>query len=275
MGLAYRLLGSYAEAEDVVQDTYLAWMKIDRGNVTSVDGWLTAVCTRRAIDAARSARLSRTDYVGEWLPEPVETSHDTSMAEEHIMLAESLTTAFLIAVERLGAKERAAFILREVFETDYKDVAKILSSSEPACRKLVSRAKSNIRLPSRQQSIPAAHQKVLTDAFLEAVKTGETTELASLFSSDITFHADGGGKASAVSRPLEGIDAVATFIRKVIAPSWRKCDIRLAELNAGLGFIVSQNGQTVVALSFAYDTDGKVEDIYAMRNPDKLNNGSL
>lgn len=273
LGLAYRILGSRAEAEDVVQDTYLAWLKADKALIDSPAKWLSTVCTRRAIDAVRSARLARTNYVGAWLPEPLQTEQyeDTSAnGEAQMALAESLTTAFLLAVQRLSAKERAAFILHDVFDTDYGEIAGILEISEAACRKLVSRARTHVRQENRPSIVPKPQQERLTAAFLKAVHTGETLDLAALLSRDVVMRSDSGGKAASSEGDLVGQQAIFEFMAAVVIPAWRNAEIIEAELNAGLGFVVKQDGQTETAVTFGFDADGRVEMIYVMRNPDKL-----
>lgn len=273
LGLAYRILGSHAEAEDVVQDTFLAWSSADKAAIASPKKWLSTVCTRRAIDAARSARLSRTNYVGAWLPEPLQTNlHDNNSedSEAQLALAESLTTAFLLAVQRLSAKERAAFILYDVFDTGYDEIAAILEVSEAACRKLVSRARVHVRQEHRPSIVPKTQQEKLTAAFLKAVHTGETLDLANLFSAQVVMRSDSGGKAAASDGDLVGAGAIFNFMAAVVIPAWRNAEIMEAELNAGLGFVVRQAGKTETAVTFGFDAEGRVEMIYVMRNPDKL-----
>lgn len=273
VGLAYRILGSYAEAEDVVQDTYLSWMAEDHEQIGNPKGWLTTVCTRRAIDAARSARLARTNYIGVWLPEPVQTEFQQDAGvtpDENLILAQSLTTAFLLTLQRLSAKERAAFILHDVFDTSYEDIASVLETSEPACRKLVSRARTHVRQKRTAPVAPVSEQTTLIETFLKAVQTGETAELATLFAKDVIFQADGGGKAAAIDGALIGARAICEFIEKVIAPAWSREEVLVCEINSGLGFFVREDGKTTSIVTFSYDTEGRVTEIYAMRNPDKL-----
>lgn len=268
-GLAYRILGSAAEAEDVVQDTFLAWMSVDRTRVERPKNWLATVCTRKAVDSLRSARQARTSYVGAWLPEPIHTQVlDTP--ETEIALSESVTTAFLLALERLAPKERAAFLLRDVFAMDYNEVAASLEITDQSCRKLVSRARANIRRTNAQHPVPRAQQDKLLDAFHKAIVSGSTTELAGLLSQDAVLRADSGGKVVAIRHPLEGAERVLAFVGRVLSPAWRDGEVFVRELNSGRALIVREKGRTVAAVSFGFDEALKVSDVFIMRNPDKL-----
>lgn len=268
-GLAYRILGSYAEAEDVVQDSFLAWMAADPTGISRPRSWLMTVCTRKAIDTLRSARVSRTSYVGPWLPEPVGTDLLVS-PEDTVALSESATTAFLLVLERLSPKERAAFLLRDVFGMDYSDVADGLDVSEAACRKLVSRARANVRQPQNARTVPLERQEMLVAAFEQAVRTGDTGALAVQLSKDVTLTADGGGKVPSIDRPLHGADPVLGFVGRALSRFWRGSDIGVVELNARLSLIVSSDGRPHAAVTFAYGADEKLSEVFIVRNPDKL-----
>lgn len=268
-GLAYRILGSAAEAEDVVQDTFLAWMSIDRARIERPRNWLATVCTRKAVDTLRSARHARTSYVGAWLPEPIHTQVlDTP--ETEVALSESVTTAFLLALERLAPKERAAFLLRDVFAMEYGEVAASLEISEQACRKLVSRARANVRRGNHAHAVPRERQDELVDAFQRAIVSGSTDQLAVLLADDAVLSADSGGKAVAIRRPLEGARKVLDFVAKVLSPAWREGEIILRELNSARAIILREDGRITAAISFGYDETHKASNIFIMRNPDKL-----
>lgn len=268
-GLAYRILGSLADAEDVVQDTFLDWMKADVTAVERPRGWLKTVCTRKAIDVLKSARRSRTEYVGIWLPEPLQT-HDLDTPESQAALSESVTTAFLLVLERLAPKERAAFLLHDVFALGYDEVAGCLEISEPACRKLVSRARTNVQRANEARAAPPQRQDELVAAFKVAIVTGATTQLASLLAADVTLSADGGGKVVALQRTLEGAEPVLGFVAQILAPAWRGGEIVPAELNAGRALLVRHDGRTTAAVSFAFDAAFNASRIFIVRNPDKL-----
>lgn len=269
-GLAYRILASYAEAEDVVQDCFLAWQAADRDAIDRPRSWLMTVCSRKAIDVLRSARRARTDYVGPWLPEPVRTDYFEAPQEAAAALSDTVTTSFLLVLERLSPKERAAFLLHDVFAMDYADIAAGLDVSEPACRKLVSRARANVRQPENARTVPRERQETLVAAFEQAIRTGETGPLAAMLSADATLRADGGGKVAAARKPLEGAPAVLAFVRKVLARAWRDFEIRIVEINAGLALIAYEDGLPSAAVTFAFGGDQKATDVYIVRNPDKL-----
>ena len=268
LAVAYRILGSRAEAEDAVQDTFLRWQKTDIATVESPDGWLTAVCTRRAIDMLRAARRSRVDYVGNWLPEPVHTFVD-SEAGAQMELSSSLSTAFLLMLERLTPKERAAYLLYEIFEMPYADVAATLEMSEPACRKLVSRAKARIRDDRSRYQPPRERQEALLAAFEDAIRTGRPGNLAAMLARDVRLTADGGGKVAAAAGVLEG-EAVLAFLTERLNEWWAAYEWNFAELNGARGLVLRQRGEIVATVSFAFDRRDRVTDIFIVRNPDKL-----
>ncbi len=269
LGLAYRLLGSAADAEDAVQDTYIKWQGIDHAAILNAEAWLTTACTNRCLDILKSAGRKRVDYVGPWLPEPLQTETVES-AEDKYELATSLTTAFLLLLERLTPKERAAYLLREIFDYPYAQVAETLDLKEAACRQLVSRAgrvigQNNPRyVPSRER------QAELLTAFQDAITTGATSSLSALLSEDIELHTDGGGKVRAALRVLSGRKSVETFIEKVLCQAWPPLKLETLEINGRLGLIALEDGQVTAALSAGFGEDGQVRQIFITRNPDKL-----
>ena len=268
LGLAYRILGSRAEAEDAVQDTFLRWQAADAEKIAAPEAWLTTVCTRRAVDMLRAAYRSRVDYVGVWLPEPVGTA-ETSEAEAAMELSASLSTAFLLMLERLTPKERAAYLLHEIFEMDYADVAASLEVGEPACRKLVSRAKSRVAEDRVRHRPPPDRQRELLSAFLTAIRSGTPEELAAMLSRDVRLAADGGGKAAAIPEMLTG-DAVLAFLTDSLSRWWAAYDWEHVALNGLEALILREDGRTVSTVSVAYDADERLTDIFITRNPDKL-----
>lgn len=268
LGVAYRILGSRAEAEDAVQDTFLRWQETDIAAVGSPGAWLTTTCTRRAIDMLRAAYRSRVDYVGNWLPEPVHTFIDSEAAAQ-MELSSSLSTAFLLMLERLTPKERAAYLLYEIFEMSYADVAGSLDMSEPACRKLVSRAKARIGNDQVRYQPTRERQGELLAAFEDAIRTGRPGSLAAMLASDVRLTADGGGKVAAVPDILEG-EAVLAFLTKRLSEWWATYEWSFAELNGGRGLVLKQGGEVVATVSFAFDRSDRVTGIFIVRNPDKL-----
>ncbi len=269
IGLAYRLLGSRAEAEDVVQDTFLAWSGADRAVIEQPRAWLTSVCTRRALDVLKSARRRRTDYVGHWLPEPIETGESVT-PESDLMISESVTMAFLLVLDRLAPKERAAFVLHDVFAMEYAEIAEQLGIAEPACRKLVSRARVNVRQAGNTKPAPKELQQNLIDAFQEALRTGAADGLAGLLARDAILTADSGGKAASILGAVKGADRVVTFVTKALPKFWSAYTVTEAEINAQLALIVRDGPTAHAVVSFIVNADRRIDEIMIMRNPDKL-----
>ncbi|WP_136163613.1 RNA polymerase sigma factor SigJ [Sphingomonas flavalba] len=267
LGLAYRMLGSRADAEDAVQDCFLKWSRADRAPIVEPAAWLTTVCTRRCLDLLRAARRRRVDYVGSWLPEPLHAA--TPDDGEAAGLASTLTTAFLLMLERLSPKERAAYLLREIFDQPYPAIAATLAIDEAACRKLVSRARAHVDAGKARHHTPAETQDRLLDAFHAAILSGSPEPLAELLSADIRLTADGGGKASAILGVLEGQYRVLGFIRHA-HKWWDGFDWTAADINGARGAILRRDGAPVLTLTFAYDAAGRIAHIFIMRNPDKL-----
>jgi RNA polymerase sigma factor (sigma-70 family) len=268
LGVAYRILGSRVEAEDAVQDTFLRWQAADIATIASPGAWLTTACTRRAIDMLRAAYRSRVDYVGNWLPEPVHTFVDNE-AVGQMELSSSLSTAFLLMLERLTPKERAAYLLYEIFEMSYPDVAASLDMSEPACRKLVSRAKARIGDDQVRYQPAEERQEELLAAFEQAIRTGRPGNLAAILASDVRLTADGGGKVATVTGVLEG-EAVLAFLTQQLSGWWAAYEWSFAELNGARGLVLKQGGETVATVSFAFDRSDRVTEIFIVRNPEKL-----
>lgn len=267
LGLAYRILGSRADAEDAVQDCFVKWSAAGRDAIDNPVAWLTTICTRRCLDLLRAAHRTRVDYVGAWLPEPIHMT--TGPDEGDAELAASLGSAFLLMLERLTPKERAAYLLHEIFDRPYGEIAATLEMEEPACRKLVSRAKANIDQGKVRHHTPADTQARLLDAFKVALSTGSPDGLSALLSSDIRLTADGGGKVRSALNVLSGHRHVLAFLRKA-ARWWAGYEWTDAEINGGRGVILTEAGRPAAAISFGYGEDGRLHDIFIMRNPDKL-----
>ncbi|SDN43864.1 sigma-70 family RNA polymerase sigma factor [Polaromonas sp. JS666] len=269
-GLAYRILGSRADAEDAVQDVFIKWLAADHASIETPAAWLTTLCTRHCIDMLRDAQRSRVDYVGTWLPEPIQTSTDET-PETHALLASSLSMAFLLLLERLTPKERAAYLLYEIFDTPYPQIAEMLDMEEAACRKLVSRASVNIAQGKVRHVTPPQVQDGLLNAFREAITAGSTEALASLLSDDIAVCADSGGKVSSIEGVFQGKGSVLTLISTQLARYWAAYEWLPCEINGGHAIqLRANNGEIAAAITFAYNEEGKATNIYIMRNPDKL-----
>jgi len=272
MGLAYRILGTVSEAEDAVQDTYVRWLSAQNaGDIREPLAWLNTVCTRRCLDMLKAANKARVNYVGTWLPEPL---HDVDVitAEDHLELSSSLTTAFLLLLERLTPKERAAYLLHEVFDSSYAEISKALTMEEAACRQLVSRAKRHVGASKVRSTVSHDMQSNFVLAFQNAIDSGDTQQLETLLTDDVTLCADSGGKVVSISRNLSKKKHVLKFIRSVLSPAWGAGTNEVIQLNGQLGFVIhGTEGGLHAAVSFSYSSeDGIVSDIFIMRNPDKL-----
>jgi RNA polymerase sigma-70 factor (ECF subfamily) len=269
LGLAYRMLGSMADAEDAVQDTFLKWQGADTAAIANPEAFLTTVCTNCCLDGLKAAHRKRVDYVGPWIPEPLQI--DTgSDPEADLDRAQSLTTAFLLLMERLSPKERAAYLLREVFGKSYGEVAAALGVSEPACRQLVSRAGRHIQDPASRFVPSPDHQQRMLDAFLKALESGSTEQLSGLLAETVQFQSDGGGKATALGRILEGRAGVAKYVARIMSRLWGGGPIQPCNINGLQGFLLLEDARVVTALTLGYDGDGRIDRIFIIRNPDKL-----
>jgi RNA polymerase sigma factor (sigma-70 family) len=264
------MLGSRTEAEDAVQDTFVRWQEAERTAIRNGAAWLTMTCTRRCIDLLRRAERHRLDYVGAWLPEPVHTpaSPDDECAGP---LASSLSTAFLLMLERLSPKERAAYLLHDIFELTYPRIAEMLGLNETACRKLVSRARLSIgQAKARVEPPPLARQEELLGAFRAAIETGDVATFAAMLSDDIEIRHDSGGKVPAAIHVLHGKQGVVAFVHSVLHRVWRKYTWTVVDLNGSRAVLLDNGGVIVTAVSIGFDEHGVATHIYILRNPDKL-----
>jgi RNA polymerase sigma-70 factor (ECF subfamily) len=265
LGLAYRILGTRADAEDCVQDCFLKWGDADRTQIKAPAAWLSAVCTRRSLDMLRAAHRKRVDYVGPWLPEPIQPAAPPAVDSK---LATSLTTAFLLLLERLTPKERAAYLLHEIFDQSYAETAEMLEMDEAACRQLVSRARHHIEHGKVRHVTPRETQDTLLRAFQSAVMSGSTTQLAALLSTAIRLTTDSGGKTIAAINVLEGNDALHALSRAHLW--WKGCEWEITDLNGGRGAILSKDNRPGLTISLACNEMGQLSEIFVTLNPDKL-----
>lgn len=271
LGVAYRMLSSHADAEDIVQDCYLRWERADREEIRSPRSWLTTVCSRLCLDRLKSARARREQYVGDWLPEPlVERDLSPSRAAQ---IDESVSTALLLILEQLSPSERAAFLLHDVFQFTFEEVAEILGKTGSSCRKLAQRARDRVAAGKpRFAPDPATHHD-LVHAFWQAADEGDTNRLQQLLSGEAFLRSDGGGIVPAVSRTLEGAETIARFfvgIARAAKKSGAQISSKTCWINGSPGLLLYQDDQLATALSFTVGDDGKIHSLFAQRNPEKL-----
>lgn len=268
--IAYRMLGSSADAEDVLQDAYIRWQRAKATDVRSPKDYLSTTVTRLAVDHLRSARVRREVYVGPWLPEPL-VGVDASDPLAAATLAESLSTAFLVLLERLTPTQRAAFLLREVFAFEYADVARILRSSEANARQLVQRARRQIAEGRPRFTSDARQADELSRRFLAACTTGDMQGLVSLLSDDAVAWADGGGNFAAARRPVTGTERVSRFVASVVAKWLASGDVAIEAVNGGVGLLFHAGGRLRAVMTVATDTIvGRVQGVFIQVNPAKL-----
>lgn len=263
--VAYRMLGSVAEAEDTVQDAWLAWQRAPRDGVEDPAAYLTTVVTRRCLDLLRSARVRRETYVGPWLPEPLITAPD---AAEEIVLAESVRMAFLVLLESLSPAERAAFVLHEVFGYGYSDLAQILDRSEAACRQLMSRARGHVEARRPRYDADDAAAAAVAERFFAACVTGDLEALLAVLDPAATVVSDGGGRVTAALRVIDGAGRVARFLLG-LARAAPGATVRPTTVNGAPGAVITAADGSLVAASVDV-ADGAVRRVHIVRNPDKL-----
>lgn len=279
--LAYRMLGSAADAEDVLQDAWLRWQAADTAELEAPGAWLTTVVTRLCLDQLKSARVRRESYVGPWLPEPLPTggaegSADSAAAEpvasDPVALHESLSLAFLVLLEQLTPAERAAYLLHEVFDYSHVEIARMLGLSADHCRQLALRARGHLRqnrprfAPSRER-----HERLLHE-FLLAIRAGQLEPLQRLLSEDVVMRSDGGGKRSAATKPVLGSERVARFflgLASKIPQHPLPIEFRVLDVNGWPALLTFEAGQLLHVLSL--EGDGTtIQNVYIVLNPDKL-----
>lgn len=277
LGLAYRMLGSMAEAEDAVQEAYLRWHAADRAHVDEPRAFLTTTTTRICLDVLKSARVRREAYVGPWLPDPV-TDTAALAPDAQTELAEDLSVALLLALERLSPLERAAFLLHDVFDYSFAQVADALGPNEAACRQLAVRARTHVREVRPAHAVPAragpnalaAKHAALVSAFVGASRGGDVDALMRMLASDAKFVADSGGKAAAPLKIIVGADRVAAFVCGAVRKGWTDdLAYRFDTVNGLPGLLVSGPNGLVQTNAFEI-VDSVIKAIYVVRNPDKL-----
>ena len=272
-GLAYRMLGVRSDAEDVLQDAWLRWSRQDTAALQSAEAWLVTVVTRLSIDRLRALKAEREAYVGWWLPEPLvemqagaQQQHTPESAAE---LAGELSVAFLYVLERLGPEERAAFLLRQVFDYDYADIAAQLGKTEAACRQLVHRASERVQQARTRFEVPRTVHRQLLQRFMQAAHSGDRNAIEALISEDAQLIGDGGGKVPSFPKPLVGPFRIANLYWAMFRRLGAQVVYRLALINGEPGLLRYVDGQLESAQAFVTDGE-RIVAIYAVRNPDKL-----
>jgi RNA polymerase sigma-70 factor (ECF subfamily) len=265
------MLGSAMEAEDIVQDAYLRYQATPPDSIQSPKAFLGTIVTRLCLNQLESARAKRETYIGPWLPEPLVTSDATTTPANQVMAQESISMAFLVLLENLTPLERAVFLLREVFDYEYAEIAEVVGKEEAACRQLFSRAKKHIaEHRPRFKASPEAHRQMIV-RFIEAANAGEMDGLLNLLAEDVNLWTDGGGKArGAATRPVQGREAVIAFLQSSTRLVVREgISLEIAEINGETGMIVREYGKPIVVGTFEV-SGGKIRAMRFVGNPDKL-----
>ncbi|WP_024802696.1 RNA polymerase sigma-70 factor [Nocardia sp. BMG51109] len=263
--VAYEMLGSGADADDVVQETWLRWAKVDRDEVRDPRAYLVRTVTRQALNRLRTLTRRREDYLGEWLPEPLLTGPDVA---EDVELAESVSIAMLTVLETLTPAERAVFVLREVFDAPYDEIAEALDKTPAAVRQIARRARDHVAARRPRVRVSPTEQQTVVARFRSAIRTGDLQGLLDVLAPDVVLVADGGGIVQAFLHPLEGARRVARVLARlpVVAPGARLADL---SLNGAPALRIDIDGDLDSAISLVVE-DGKITRIYAVRNPHKL-----
>jgi RNA polymerase sigma-70 factor (TIGR02957 family) len=275
ISVTYRMLGSVAEAEDVVQEAWLRWDRVDQAEIVDARAFLVRMTTRIAIDRLRRLKARRESYIGPWLPEPVLTEPD---AAEDVELAESVSLALLVVLETLSPLERAVFVLREAFDHSYAEIGEIIGRNEATVRQLARRARDHVHEGRTRFDADQGTRRQVTEQFLAACNNGDLNALMAVLSPGVTLYADSGGRVRAPRRPIAGADKVARFFLSVWSipyPDWdgvaagATIEIRLAWVNDGPGIIATAEGRPVGVLVLEI-ADGAIQSIDLIANPDKL-----
>jgi RNA polymerase sigma-70 factor, ECF subfamily len=264
--IAYRMLGTITDAEDVLQEAYLRWEQSDRSAVRSAEAFLKTIVARLCIDRLRELASSREQYVGPWLPEPIDTSFEHRRDPQ---FAETISMAFLQLLEKLSPVQRAVFLLHDVFDYTFDEVAEMVDDSPATCRQHAKRARDYLAERRPRFEVATSQHEELTHGFLAACQSGDLAGLQNLLARDVALYSDGGGKVTAARKPLFGSDLVAKFLINVTSAATEEYTSRFGTLNNQPAILSEQAGQVVSAYVFAI-ADGAIQNIFVVRNPDKL-----
>ena len=267
-GIAYRMLGVRADAEDVLQDAWLRWSRTDASTLQSAEAWLVTIVTRLSIDRLRALKAEREAYVGWWLPEPL-VELDAHTPESAAELAGELSVAFLYVLERLGPEERAAFLLRQVFDYDYPEIAAQLGKTEASCRQMVHRASERVQQARTRFEVPQAVHHQLLQRFMKAAQSGDRHAIEALLSEDAQLIGDGGGVVPSFPKPLVGPFRITNLYWALFRRLGAQVVYRMALINGEPGLLRYVDGRIESAQAFVTDGE-RIVAIYAVRNPDKL-----
>ena len=266
--IAYRMLGMRADADDVLQDAWLRWHRTDHAALQSAEAWLVTVVTRLAIDRLRAAQTEREAYIGYWLPEPLVAVNEPT-PEDAAELASDLSVAFLWALERLSPEERAAFLMRQVFDQDYNEIASLLGKSEAACRQIVHRAAERVQQAQPRFDVSQEVHRQLLDKFMQAAHSGDRDAIKFLLAEDVQLVGDGGGKVPSFLKILHGAERIANLYWANYRRLGALITYRPAQINGEAGLLRYIDSHLESAQAFAIAGD-QIVAIYAIRNPDKL-----
>lgn len=261
--LAYRMLGSLPDADDIVQDAYLRWSLEDRDAVRSPRAYLSTVVTRLCIDRRQSIEERKKTYIGPWLPDPIVDPAD------RLETAESVSMALLLILESLSPVERAAYLLRRIFDYEYREIGEILGKSEVNCRQLVSRAEEHIHRRRPRFEARSEEAERLTSAFLDACSSGDLNGLIDILATDAVLFSDGGGKAPAALVPIRGADRVARLFVGIMKKAQAGLEVRAVRVNGQPGLLAMAHGQVIQVLTFDI-IDGRIAACFLVGNPEKL-----
>jgi RNA polymerase sigma-70 factor (TIGR02957 family) len=263
---AYELLGSAADAEDVLQETWLRWVDVDLDNVRDQRAYLVRIATRQALGRLRTLGRRKESYVGPWLPEPLLTTPDVA---EDVELAESVSMAMLLVLETLTPTERAVFVLREVFDLDYDEIADAVGKTSSAVRQIAHRARSHVAARRPRGTVTPSQARHAPDAFQRAVATGELQDLLDLLAPDVVFLGDGGGVKQAVLRPVVGAEPVSRLLAAGLARIADTASVQTAQVNGYPALLLRFDDEIDTVIALRLD-DGRISGLYAVRNPEKL-----
>ena len=264
--VAYEMLGSAADAEDVLQETWLRWAGVDLGTVRDQRAYLVRITTRQALSRLRTLGRRKESYVGSWLPEPLLTTPDVA---EDVELADSVSMAVLLVLETLTPTERAVFVLREVFDVEYDEIAEAVGKSPAAVRQIAHRARAHVAARRPREVVSADETRTAIDAFQRTVETGDLQHLLDILAPDVVFLGDGGGVVQAVLKPIVGADRVARLLAAGLGRIATEMSLHPAQVNGYPALVFRANGEIDTVLAVRID-DGLITGLYAVRNPEKL-----